>query len=431
MNIRSISCIETILHKGDKFMATASIQKKPASLQQESGTMYNILFIIGLCHLLNDSIQSVIPAMFPILEESMGLSFTQLGLIAFALNMVSSVMQPVVGLYTDKKPMPYALPIGLTSSMLGVLGLAFAPSFLTILLSVIFIGLGSAIFHPEGSRVAYMAAGNRRGLAQSIYQVGGNSGQALAPLITALILVPLGQFGAIWFTVVAALAVGFLVYIASWYTRKLKEIKATKKIKVKNTDTKALSKSIRNAVIIIIFLIFARSWYVSAISGFYAFFAIDKYELTIASSQIYIFTFLLMGAVGTFLGGPLADRFGKRTVILISLLATAPLSLLLPFVGSTLSIIILALIGIILMSSFSVTVVYAQELVPGKIGLMSGLTVGLAFGMGAIGSVALGALIDWIGLTTTMIGVALLPLLGILAFLLPTDRKVTEWQQAN
>ncbi len=413
-------------------MSIASIPKKPASYQQETGTVYNILFIIGLCHLLNDSIQSVIPAMFPILEESMGLSFTQLGLIAFALNMVSSVMQPVVGLYTDKKPMPYALPIGLTSSMLGVLGLAFAPSFFTILLSVIFIGLGSAIFHPEGSRVAYLAAGNRRGLAQSIYQVGGNSGQALAPLITALILVPLGQFGAIWFTVVAALAVGFLIYIANWYSRKLQVIDSMKKTKVnKSTDNKGLSKSIRNALIIIIFLIFARSWYVSAISNFYTFFAIDKYRLTIASSQIYIFIFLLMGAVGTFLGGPLADRFGKRTVILISLLATAPLSIVLPFVGSTLSIIILALIGIILMSSFSVTVVYAQELVPGKIGLMSGLTVGLAFGMGAIGSVALGVLIDWIGLTTTMIGVAILPLIGLLAFLLPTDQKLTEWQQTN
>lgn len=413
-------------------MSTASIPKKSASVQQESGTVYNILFIIGLCHLLNDSIQSVIPAMFPILEDSMGLTFTQLGLIAFALNMVSSVMQPLVGLYTDKKPMPYALPIGLTSSMLGVLGLAFAPSFITILLSVIFIGLGSAIFHPEGSRVAYLAAGNRRGLAQSIYQVGGNSGQALAPLITALILVPLGQFGSIWFTVVAALAVGFLIYIANWYSAKLKIIEATKKAKPKvNNTSKSLLKAIRNALIIIIFLIFARSWYVSAISNFYAFYAIEKYELTIASSQIYIFTFLLMGAVGTFLGGPLADRFGKRMVILISLLATAPLTLLLPFVGSTLSLIILALIGIILMSSFSVTVVYAQELVPGKIGTMSGLTVGLAFGMGAIGSVALGALIDLVGLTTTMIGVALLPILGALAFLLPTDRKLQEWQQID
>jgi MFS transporter, FSR family, fosmidomycin resistance protein len=411
-------------------MSTASISKKPASFQKDTGTVYNILFIIGLCHLLNDSIQSVIPAMFPILEKSMGLTFTQLGLIAFTLNMVSSVMQPVVGFYTDKHPMPYALPIGLTSSMLGVLGLAFAPSFITILLSVIFIGLGSAIFHPEGSRVAYMAAGNRRGLAQSIYQVGGNSGQALAPVITALILVPLGQFGAIWFTVVAAVAVGFLIYIAKWYTTKLSIMNADRKAKQQVVNkSKSLSKAIRNALIIIIFIIFARSWYGSAISNFYAFYAIEKYNLTIATSQLYIFTFLVMGAVGTFLGGPLADRFGKRNVILVSLLATVPFTLLLPFVGPTASLILLGFIGIILMSSFSVTVVYAQELVPGKIGTMSGLTVGLAFGMGAIGSVALGAIIDSLGLTTTMIGVALLPVLGILAFLLPSDRKLQEWQQ--
>lgn len=297
----------------------------------------------------------------------MGLTFTQLGLIAFSLNMVSSVMQPVVGFYTDKRPMPYALPIGLTSSMLGVLGLAFAPSFITILLSVIFIGLGSAIFHPEGSRVAYMAAGNRRGLAQSIYQVGGNSGQALAPVITALILVPLGQFGAIWFTVVAALAVCFLIYIAKWYSTKLSIMNAERKAKQQvEHKSKSLSKAIRNALIIIIFIIFARSWYGSAISNFYAFYAIEKYDLTIATSQLYIFTFLVMGAVGTFLGGPLADRFGKRNVILVSLLATVPFTLLLPFVGPTASLILLGCIGIILMSSFSVTVVYAQELVLGK-----------------------------------------------------------------
>jgi MFS transporter, FSR family, fosmidomycin resistance protein len=413
-------------------MSTASIPEQPESQQKDTGTVYNILFILGLCHLLNDSIQAVIPAMFPILERSMGLSFTQLGLIAFSLSMVSSVLQPVVGFYTDKRPMPYALPIGLTSSMLGILGLAFAPSFLTILLSVIFIGLGSAIFHPEGSRVAYLAAGKRRGLAQSIYQVGGNSGQALAPLITALILVPLGQFGAIWFTFVAALAVVFLVYIANWYSRRLTYIKRTRKsqpkAKVKN---QALSKSIRNALLIIIFLIFARTWYSSAISNFFTFYAIEKYHLTIAGAQVYIFIFLLMGAVGTFLGGPLADKFGKRTIIIVSLLATAPLTLLLPFVGATLSLILLAIIGVILMSSFSVTVVYAQELIPGKIGTMSGLTVGFAFGMGAIGSITLGSMIDAVGLAPTMIAVSFLPLLGLLALLLPTDKKLREWQQEN
>lgn len=413
-------------------MSIASIPKQPVKTQQETKTVYNILFIISLCHLLNDSIQAIIPAMFPILEGSMGLSFTQLGLIAFALNMVSSVMQPVVGFYADKKPMPYALPIGLTSSLLGILGLAFAPSFLTILLSVIFIGLGSAIFHPEGSRVAYMAAGKRRGLAQSIYQVGGNSGQALAPLITALILVPLGQFGAIWFTIVAAIAVGLLTYIAIWYSRRLSITNTASK---PNTEPKvkneAISKSIITALIIIIFLIFARSWYVSAISNFYTFYAIDKYHLTIAQSQVYIFIFLLMGAVGTFFGGPLADKYGKRNIIIISLLSAVPLTIILPFVNATVSIILLALIGFVLMSSFSVTVVYAQELVPGKIGTMSGLTVGLAFGMGAIGSIALGAMIDFVGLTPTMITVALLPIVGILAFLLPNDHMLVKWQKEN
>src|SRR5690625_2624110 len=217
-------------------------------IYRSDNTVYPILFIIGACHLLNDSLQAVIPAMFPILENSLGLTFTQLGLIAFTLNMVASVMQPVIGMYTDKRPMPFALPIGLTSSMLGMLGLAFAPNFWMILISVIFIGLGSATFHPEGSRVAYLAAGNRRGLSQSIFQVGGNTGQSLAPLITALILVPLGQFGAIWFTLVAGIAVLLLIYIAKWYQ--------------------------------------------SAISNFYAFYAIEQFEISIAKAQIYIFSFL-------------------------------------------------------------------------------------------------------------------------------------------
>lgn len=393
----------------------------------KNNTVYSILFIIGICHLLNDSLQAVIPAMFPILEQSLGLTFTQLGFIAFTLNMVSSVMQPIVGMYTDKRPMPYALPIGLMSSMIGMLALAFAPNFWTILISVFFIGLGSAIFHPEGSRVAYLAAGPRRGLAQSIYQVGGNTGQALAPLITALILVPLGQFGAIWFTFIAALAVLFLFHIARWYAQKLTSINKERPLEKKERQSQTVSNAIKYAIVILVIIVFARSWYHSAIANFYAFHVIDNFGLSIAKAQIYIFTFLLMGAVGTFVGGPLADRFGKRNIILCSLLVPAPLSIILPFVGPILSIFILAIIGLILMSSFSVAVVYAQELVPGKIGTMSGLIVGLAFGMGAIGAVALGALIDMVGLTPTMIGVSFLPLLGILTFLLPTDEKINEW----
>jgi MFS transporter, FSR family, fosmidomycin resistance protein len=412
-------------------MATITSIQEEKTNQNETKTMYNILFIMSLCHLLNDSLQSVVPAMFPILEESMGLSFTQLGFIAFSLNMVASVLQPVVGWYTNKRPKPYALPLGLTSSMLGILGLALAPSYWMIVISVIFIGFGSAVFHPEGSRVTHMAAGNKRGLAQSIYQVGGNSGQALAPVFTALILVPLGQFGGVWFTIVAFIAVLFLIYIARWYSTRLKaaagEIKKKKAVKAGHGPD---VKSIKSAILILIILVFARSWYSSAISNFYTFFAIESYDVTIAHSQIFIFVFLIMGAVGTLFGGPLADRFGRRNIIFLSIIGAAPLTLLLPYVGPTFAYILLALTGLILMSSFSVTVVYAQELIPGKIGTMSGLITGLAFGMGAIGSVALGALIDLMGIATTMIAVSFLPILGFLTLLLPSDQKLKEWSGA-
>lgn len=405
--------------------SAAAVKSKP---QKQNETAYKILFIIGLVHLLNDSIQSVIPAMFPIIEKSMGLSFTQLGIIGFSLNIVSSVLQPLIGMATDKKPMPYALPLGLTSTMFGVLGLAFAPSFEFVIISVLFIGLGSAVFHPEGSRVAYMAAGPRRGLAQSIYQVGGNSGQALAPLITALILVPLGQIGAAWFTLVAAFAVALLVYIASWYTRKLDFEKIASKAKQTSKQVnKGISKNIKLALILILFLIFARSWYISGMTNFYAFYAIDKYGLSIKESQLFLFAFLVAGAVGTFFGGPLADRFGKKNIIFISMVATAPLSAIIPFVPTVAAFILLTVSGFILMSSFSVTVVYAQELVPGKIGTMAGLTVGLAFGMGAIGSVGLGSLADLIGLPQMIMGVGFLPLLGILTLFLPSDEKLAQW----
>lgn len=406
-------------------MSQQAVLSQQAPKSSEA-TMYKILLIIGLCHLLNDAIQAVVPAMFPILEKSMGLSFTQLGIIAFSLNMVSSVMQPVVGMFTDKKPMPYALPAGLTFTLFGVLGLGFAPSFGLVVLSVLFIGLGSAVFHPEGSRVAYMAAGNRRGLAQSIYQVGGNTGQAFAPLITALILVPLGQIGASWFSIVAAIAVILLTYIANWYSQRLLIAPSRKKQSSTSQQT-GVSKEVKRALVLILLLIFARSWYISGMTNFYAFYGIKEYSLTIRESQLFLFAFLVAGAFGTFFGGPLADRFGKKTVISFSMLATVPFSILIPNVPQAVAFILLILTGFILMTSFSVTVVYAQELVPGKIGLMSGLTVGLAFGMGAIGSVGLGYIADIIGLQKMIIWLGVLPLLGLTAFLLPADEKVKEW----
>ncbi|RSK26721.1 MFS transporter [Bacillus sp. HMF5848] len=383
-------------------------------------TQYNILFIIALCHLLNDSIQAVIPAMFPILERSMNLSYTQLGFIGFSLNFVSSIMQPLVGYVADKRPTPYVLPIALTSTFIGIIGLALAPSYALIICSVLLIGFGSAMFHPEASRVTYLAAGPRRGLAQSIFQVGGNSGSALGPVITALILVPLGQVGAIWFGLVALTAVLFLTYIAKWY-KQIIQTEAPLKKTHSNKDA-SFSKAIIFTLTIIVLLVFVRSWYISSITNFYSFYAIETYGVSIADAQSFLFLFLLFGAIGTFVGGPLADRYGKRNIIFLSMVASTPLAIVLPFAPKILAYVLISMIGFILMSSFSVTVVYAQELMPANIGMMSGFIVGLAFGMGAIGSVALGAIADTIGLVETIILIGFLPLFGILTFLLPADK---------
>ncbi|MBK3497286.1 MFS transporter [Viridibacillus sp. YIM B01967] len=386
--------------------------------------VYPIMFAIGLCHLFNDTLQAVIPAMLPILKSERGLTFTQLGLISFALNMVASVLQPVVGFFSDKKQKPYALPLGMTSSFIGMAGLAFATDYWMILISVMFLGLGSAVFHPEGSRVSFMAAGSKRGLSQSIYQVGGNSGQALAPLISAFILVPFGQKGAAWFLIVAAIAIIVLSKISAWYKKQLEEerLSKTKKVIISSLP-KMTKKQVGVALGLLMTVIFVRSFYVTNITSFYIFHLMDKYDLTIQKGQLFIFIFLAVGAVGTFFGGPMADRVGRKNVILLSVLVPMPLALLLPYVPLWAVVAVLGLIGFFIMLSFSVTVVYAQELVPSKIGTMAGLTVGLAFGMGAIGAVVIGIMMDHYGIFTTMIVVSVLPLLALVSFALPTDRK--------
>ncbi len=387
--------------------------------------VYPIMFAIGGVHLLNDSLQAVIPAMFPILEESMNLTFTQLGLIAFALNMVASVLQPVVGYLSDKKPKPYALPIGMTFSLVGIAGLAFAPSYWMLLIFVVFLGFGSAVFHPEGSRVSYMAAGTKRGLSQSIYQVGGNTGQALAPLISAFILVPFGQRGAALFILVAGLAIVILLKISAWYKAQLiqEKLNASNRVMV-STIENLTKKQIGMALMLLLFIIFARSFYVISITNFYVFHLIEAYGLSIPRGQMFIFVFLALGAVGTFFGGPLADRIGRKKVIVLSLAMPIPLCILLPYVPLWAVLLLLSLIGFLIMLSFSVTVVYAQELVPSKIGTMAGLTVGLAFGMGAIGSVVIGILMDGIGVYQTMIVISFLPIIGLVGMGLPKDQKL-------
>jgi FSR family fosmidomycin resistance protein-like MFS transporter len=419
------------MDRGEYTMRSALSKVNEVDQQQ---TMYRILFAISLVHLLNDSVQAVIPAIFPILQQSMNLTFLQLGMIGFSLNMTASVMQPVIGWYTDKKPSPYLLPIGMVFTFFGMIGLALANQFILVFLSVCLVGLGSAVFHPEGARVAYMAAGARRGLAQSIFQVGGNAGQSLAPIMTILIFVPLGQFGAIWFTISAAVAFLVLLYIASWYLGNIRHTASVSKPKVERKTTIEsieIRKKVKIAILLLIFLVFARSWYHAGITNFYPFYLISEYGLSIKDAQVYIFLFLAAGAVGTFFGGPLADRYGKRNVIMFSMLGSAPLAMFLPFVSIEWAYPIFLVNGFIILSSFSVTVVYAQELVPGKIGTVSGLIIGLAFGLGAIGSLALGGLVDLLGLKTVMIAAGFLPIIGLVSAFLPSDRKLREWADAS
>ncbi|WP_413368374.1 MFS transporter [Lysinibacillus sp. 3P01SB] len=402
-------------------MTTAS------AVAKQNNPVYIMMVLIGICHLINDAMQSVIPAMFPLLERDMGLSYTQLGLISFTLNIFASVLQPVVGFVTDKKPMPYALPIGMVSSFVGLTMLILAPTYWMILISVLFLGLGSAIFHPEGSRVSFMSAGNKRGLAQSIYQVGGNSGQALAPLISAFLILPFGMNGAAVILVLTAIGIFMLTKIALWYKQRLEEEKLANVKKVLISSLPPLTKKQVGIALGLLFtVIFARSFYTTNITNFYVFYLLEEYGLTIKEGQLLIFLFMACGVVGTFFGGPLSDRIGRKNVILLSVVVPIPLCLALPYVPLWLVVVLLIAIGSLIMISFSVTVVYAQELVPSKIGTMAGLTVGLSFGMGAIGAVAIGLLMDVIGIEKTIIIISLLPLLMLVALALPKDGGAEE-----
>ncbi|WP_166702486.1 MFS transporter [Bacillus albus] len=393
----------------------------------ETPTIYRILFAISFGHFLNDSMQAVVPALFPILEKTMNLSYMQVGWIAFALNMTSSIMQPVFGMYSDKKPSPFLLPLGMFSSMLGMIGLAFAPNFIVVIISVLFIGLGSAVFHPEGARVAYMAAGAKRGLAQAIYQVGGNTGNSLAPIFTALIFVPLGQIGSLGFTAFAAVGIVLLIFVSNWYRNELATGAVRRKKRAAlEAENAIVSTHIKFVIILLVFLTFVRSWYGAGIGNFYQFYLIEHYGLSIKNAQYFVFAFMIAGVLGTFFGGPLADRFGKKTIIVFSMLGSAPLALLLPHVSLVWVVPLFLCIGFISSSSFSVIVVYAQELVPGKVGMVSGLIVGLAFGLGALGSVVLGKLADIYSLQFIMLLCSCLPLIGLTSWFLPSDKKTIE-----
>nr|WP_281272501.1 MFS transporter [Paenibacillus taihuensis] len=394
-----------------------------------AATVFPILFAISIVHMLNDTMQSTVSALFPILRDSMNLSYSQIGFIAFAMNITAAVIQPLVGLSADRRPRPYILPVGVAFTLIGVIALALAPQYAYLVIAVMMIGIGSAIFHPESSRVAYMAAGGKRGLAQSIFQVGGNIGSALGPIMSAAIFVPLGQISVLWFTIAAVAGIMIQTYVARWYSHNtLQPRPVASKAKAAAGAAKKKALLSRNQVIgaisILVFLVFTKHIYMSSISSYYSFYLIDHFGVSVQNAQLFLFAFLAASAAGTFFGGPMADRYGRRNIIWFSILGTAPFSILLPYSNLVWSGIMCVCAGFILSSAFSIIVVFAQELLPGKVGLVSGLFFGLAFGIGGLGSAVLGWIADSTSIEHMMKLTAYLPLLGILAVLLPKDERV-------
>src|SRR5690554_3437866 len=385
-------------------------------------TVYPILFAIAFSHFLNDLLQIVIPSIYPLLKENYSLSFTQIGFITFVYQLTASLLQPVVGFHTDKKPMPYSLAFGMGFTMLGLTLLAFASNYFLILLSVGLVGVGSSIFHPEASRVAYLASGGKSGLAQSIFQVGGNSGTAIGPLLVILLVIPYGQTHILWFLLLALLGIFVLSQIARWYKKHLIFRKANK-IKVLEYPPRLSKKQVKGAIGILLVLIFSKYIYMTSISSYFTFYLIDKFGVSIPESQFYLFLFFGSVALGTFLGGPLGDRFGRKYVIWFSILGSAPFALMLPYVGLFWTGVLVVTIGLILSSAFSAILVFAQELLPGKIGMISGLFFGFAFGIAGLGSAVLGYLADYTSIDFVYKLCSFLPLIGIMAFLLPNIKS--------
>jgi FSR family fosmidomycin resistance protein-like MFS transporter len=383
-------------------------------------TVFSILLAISFSHLLNDTMQSLIPSTYPLLKRSLHLDFSQLGMVTFCFQLTASLLQPFVGLYTDKKPQPYSLAAGMCFTLVGLVLLSQAASFALVLVSVALVGVGSSIFHPEASRLAYLASGGRRGMAQSLFQVGGNAGASLGPLLAAQIIAPYGQSRILWFCLAALLAIAILIQTGTWYSRNLDRRRQKRTAGPAGDLPPTLSrKKVSFALAILLVLIFSKYFYMASMSSYYTFYLIDKFHVSIQSSQMYLFLFLFSVAAGTVIGGPVGDRIGRKYVIWFSILGVAPFTLLLPHANLFWTSVLTVFIGMILASAFSAILVYAQELVPGKVGMIAGLFFGLAFGMGGIGAAVLGRLADHTGIQYVFHLCAFLPLLGLLTGFLP------------
>lgn len=385
------------------------------------GTVYSMLIICGISHFLNDMIQSIIPSIYPILKDKFDFSFAQIGIITLIFQMTSSILQPFTGLYADKHPRPYALSVGMCFTLVGLLVLAFAENYLLILLAVSVVGLGSSVFHPTASRVAQLASGGKKSLAQSIFQVGGNGGSALGPLLAAAIILPFGQHSISFFALAALLAAIIMVRLGSWY--KARMAYATKHPqKTVGINTNISKRAKYGALAILIMLVFSKYFYTSCITSYFTFFLIDKFGISVGASQLCLFVFLAAFAIGTVAGGLLGDKFGRKYVIWFSILGSAPFALIMPYANFAWTIVCTFLSGLIIASAFSSIVVYATDLMPDKVGLIAGIFFGLMFGLGGLGSAFFGWLADKTSIEFIFQVSSYLPVLGIIAGFLPNTQ---------
>ena len=386
--------------------------------ERETATAFRILAAISFCHLLNDMMQSVIPAVYPIFKSSYRLDFGQIGLITLTSQLTASLLQPVVGLYTDHRPTPYSLPAGMTFTMVGLILIASAPSFAAVLAAVALVGMGSAVFHPESSRVARMASGGRHGLAQSLFQVGGNAGSSMGPLLAAFIVLPAGQRSIAWFSLLALVAIVVLMRVGAWYKRHPSMTPKSRAMRV--TTAPLPRRRIAWAMAILIALIFSKYFYLASLVSYYTFYLMSKFHVSVQTAQVHLFVFLGAVAAGTVIGGPVGDRIGRKYVIWCSILGVLPFTLALPYANLFWTEILTVIIGLVLASAFSAILVYAQDLLPGRVGMVSGLFFGLAFGMGGVGAALLGRLADARGIEYVYHVCAFLPAIGLLTAFLPT-----------